>query len=237
MNLRQRIGIDVGRRLARPDYIRSADVLVLYMVAVTRDPYGGKWDPYCKYVADFQQRILGKDVSKQIVHVMSRSWMHAISLEMICRGFMVQYPDETSFHGKMPALYEWLGEFRTDRGPHFGIGYTPTGVTQDVDGAFSDDLGWVGETSGWLAVTHLGVLATAAAYLLFASGLETTRSTTATTLSLGEPATAALLGVIVIGERPPLLGWVGFALLLVALLAVATEGRSNRLAPRRTDQS
>ena len=93
------------------------------------------------------------------------------------------------------------------------------------------DLGWVEETAGWLAILHLGVLATAAAYLLFAAGLETTRSTTATTLSLGEPATAALLGVIVIGERPPPLSWLGFALLLLALLVVATEGRSNRLTP------
>ena len=32
-----------------------------------------------------------------------------------------------------------------------------------------------------------------------------------------------------VGERPPLLGWVGFALVLAALAAVATEGRSNRL--------
>ncbi len=99
----------------------------------------------------------------------------------------------------------------------------------------TDDLGWVAEPAGWLAVLHLGILATAAAYLLFATGLRTTRSTTATTLSLGEPATAALLGVLVIGERPPALGWIGFALLLLALVAVATEGRSNRLAPRRTD--
>ncbi len=97
----------------------------------------------------------------------------------------------------------------------------------------TDDLGWVGEPAGWLAVFHLGVLATAAAYLLFASGLQTTRSTTATTLSLGEPATAALLGVLVLGERPPAAGWLGFGLLLLALLAVAAEGRSNRLMPKR----
>ncbi len=97
----------------------------------------------------------------------------------------------------------------------------------------TDDLGWVAEPAGWLAVLHLGILATAVAYLLFATGLKTTQSTTATTLSLGEPATAAILGVIVIGERPPALGWAGFVLLLLALLVVATEGRSNRLVPSR----
>lgn len=98
----------------------------------------------------------------------------------------------------------------------------------------TSDLGWVGTPSGVVAVLHLGVLATAVAYLLFASGLTTTRSTTATTLTLGEPMTAALLGVVAVGERPPLLGWAGFALILVALVAVATEGRSNRLFGTRS---
>ncbi len=97
-----------------------------------------------------------------------------------------------------------------------------------------DDLGWVASTAGTITILHLGVLATAVAYLLFATGLKTTKSTTATTLSLGEPVTAALLGVIAIGERPAPLGWVGFALVLIALVAVATEGRSSRFVPNRS---
>lgn len=96
-----------------------------------------------------------------------------------------------------------------------------------------DDLGWVASPEGTSTVLYLGILATAVPYLLFATGLKTTRSTTATTLSLGEPVTATLLGVLVVGERPPLLGWIGFALVLVALGAVATEGRSNRFLPTR----
>ncbi len=96
------------------------------------------------------------------------------------------------------------------------------------------DLEWVATAGGSIVVLHLGVLATAVAYLLFATGLESTRSTTATTLTLGEPMTAALLGVVAVGERPALLGWLGFVLVLIALIAVATEGRSNRLfGPRR----
>lgn len=100
----------------------------------------------------------------------------------------------------------------------------------------TDSLGWVATPAGALTVLHLGVLATAVAYLLFAKGLETTQSTTATTLTLGEPVTAALLGVIALGERPPPLGWVGFALVLVALAAVAAEGRYYRLVPDRRRQ-
>ena len=90
------------------------------------------------------------------------------------------------------------------------------------------ELSWVGTGAGMATILHLGILATALAYLLFAAGLRATRSTTATTLTLGEPLTAALLGIAVIGERPPLLGWVGFGLVLAALSVVAAEGRSNR---------
>lgn len=92
-----------------------------------------------------------------------------------------------------------------------------------------DSLEWVATPAGAATILYLGLMATAAAYLLFAKGLETTRSTAATTLSLGEPATAAILGVIVVGERPSLLGWIGFALVLIALAAVAGEGRSHRV--------
>jgi len=96
------------------------------------------------------------------------------------------------------------------------------------------DLAWVGTGAGTATIMHLGILATALAYLVFATGLQGTRSTTATTLTLGEPLTAAILGIIVVGERPPLLGWAGFALVLAALAAAAAEGRSNRFfGPRR----
>lgn len=97
----------------------------------------------------------------------------------------------------------------------------------------TDSLAWVATVGGAVAILHLGILATAVAYLLFTTGLRTTKSTTATTLSLGEPLTAALLGVILVGERPPALAWFGFALVLGALVVVATEGWSSRLAPRR----
>lgn len=90
------------------------------------------------------------------------------------------------------------------------------------------DLGWVRTGAGMATVLHLGILATALAYLLFATGLRGTRSTTATTLTLGEPLTAAILGIAVVGERPPTLGWIGFAMVLAALAAVATEGTANR---------
>ena len=63
------------------------------------------------------------------------------------------------------------------------------------------DLRWATEPRGLLVVLHLGLIATALAYLLFARGLSTIPTAHAVTLSLAEPLTAALLGIIVLRER------------------------------------
>ncbi|MGY3677711.1 DMT family transporter [Streptomyces sp. TE33382] len=66
-------------------------------------------------------------------------------------------------------------------------------------------------------------------YVLFGWGLRHITASTATTLTLLEPAVAAVLAVLVVGERLPPLGWVGIAL-VVACLAVLTM--PSRPAPR-----
>ncbi|MCX4966781.1 DMT family transporter [Streptomyces sp. NBC_00654] len=66
-------------------------------------------------------------------------------------------------------------------------------------------------------------------YVLFGWGLRHITASTATTLTLLEPAIAAVLAVLVVGERLPPLGWVGIAL-VVACLAVLTM--PSRPAPR-----
>ncbi|MFF2507501.1 DMT family transporter [Streptomyces sp. NPDC058067] len=58
-------------------------------------------------------------------------------------------------------------------------------------------------------------------YVLFGWGLAHIPASTATTLSLLEPAVAAVLAVLVVGERLPSLGWAGIAL-VVGCLAVLT---------------
>ena len=63
-------------------------------------------------------------------------------------------------------------------------------------------------------------------YFLFGLGLARIRASTATTLSLIEPVVAAILAVIIVGERLPLSGWVGVAL-VVACLAVLTSPSSK----------
>ncbi|GLW49395.1 permease [Streptomyces sp. NBRC 14336] len=58
-------------------------------------------------------------------------------------------------------------------------------------------------------------------YVLFGWGLAHVPASTATTLTLLEPAVAAVLAVLVVGERLPLVGWAGIGL-VVACLAVLT---------------
>ncbi|MFD7292316.1 DMT family transporter [Streptomyces sp. NPDC059897] len=58
-------------------------------------------------------------------------------------------------------------------------------------------------------------------YVLFGWGLAHVPASTATTLSLLEPTVAAILAVLVVGERLPVLGWLGIGM-VVACLAVLT---------------
>jgi DME family drug/metabolite transporter len=60
-------------------------------------------------------------------------------------------------------------------------------------------------------------------YLLFGFGLARVSASTATTVTLTEPAIAAVLAVLIVGERLTSLGWMGLAAiaLVLAVLAVA----------------
>lgn len=82
---------------------------------------------------------------------------------------------------------------------------------------FLSDMTWIFKASGVAVSLHLGLAATAAAYLLFAKGLMNVSSSTAVTLSLAEPITAALLGVFLVGETLSTYSWAGLVLILTAI--------------------
>ena len=79
------------------------------------------------------------------------------------------------------------------------------------------DLSWATKPAGLLVVLHLGLVATALAYLLFAHALRTVAAVNAVTLSLAEPLTAAALGMLVLKERLTLAAIVGMLLILAGL--------------------
>jgi DME family drug/metabolite transporter len=95
---------------------------------------------------------------------------------------------------------------------------------------------WVGRDlrplagpSGVATVLWLGVVTTAIPYLLFGRGLRSLRAATVTTLTLAEPLTAALLAVVVLGERPAPIAWLGAALIVGGLAVAALPTRNQPL--------
>jgi drug/metabolite transporter, DME family len=89
------------------------------------------------------------------------------------------------------------------------------------------NISWILSFEGGLVVLHLGLIATALAYMLFGRGLKTVAISTAGTLSLVEPLTAALLGVFLLGEQLNALGFIGVSSLFLGLLILVMK-RQNR---------
>ncbi|QIN83020.1 EamA family transporter [Rubrobacter tropicus] len=88
---------------------------------------------------------------------------------------------------------------------------------------FFSDPSWVLSTAGIAVTLELGIGATALAYILFANGLSKVSVSTAATLSLAEPLTAGLLGLIILGERiSPIAVW-GMGLLVLGLLLATVK--------------
>ncbi|MFH8379760.1 DMT family transporter [Kitasatospora sp. NPDC018058] len=84
---------------------------------------------------------------------------------------------------------------------------------------------WLASARGTGVVLHLAVITTFLAYRLFGHGLRHTSAQTATTLTLAEPAVAAVLGVAALGERLPAVSWCGLAVLAGGLAFLALPGR------------
>jgi DME family drug/metabolite transporter len=92
------------------------------------------------------------------------------------------------------------------------------------------DLAWLASGAGIAMALFLGAIPTAVAYVLFARGLRSLTPGDTATLTLAEPGTATLLGVVVLGERPGAVAAIGAALVLAGLVSLARPAR--RRAPR-----
>jgi DME family drug/metabolite transporter len=88
--------------------------------------------------------------------------------------------------------------------------------------------GWMIEPGGAALIVFLGVIPTALAYLLFARGLRRLSAAETATLTLAEPLTAAVLGVVVLSERMSAPAAAGGALILGGLLVLAAPDVRRR---------
>ena len=92
--------------------------------------------------------------------------------------------------------------------------------------------GWLLTGRGLAVTAYLGLVTTAAAYLLYGYGLRTVAVPAAVTLGLAEPVVAALLGVVVLGERLGAPALAGLVLVGLAIVILTSAGaRINARAP------
>jgi drug/metabolite transporter, DME family len=88
---------------------------------------------------------------------------------------------------------------------------------------FAADTAWLGTPRGVAVALWLALVATAASYVLFATGLGRTAVAVAATLTLAEPVTAAALGMTVLAEPVRASTLVGIGLVAAGLLVLSRE--------------
>ncbi|MFC9331206.1 DMT family transporter [Kitasatospora sp. NPDC057015] len=81
----------------------------------------------------------------------------------------------------------------------------------------STGMHWLATARGAAVGLYLAMFTVYLAYRLFGYGLRHTSAAMATTLTLAEPAVAAVLGVAVLGERLPATSWCGLTVLALGL--------------------
>ncbi|MFZ0544216.1 MAG: EamA family transporter, partial [Candidatus Promineifilaceae bacterium] len=91
------------------------------------------------------------------------------------------------------------------------------------------DLSWVLTSNGLLVALHLGLIATALAYILFTRGLQGVPVSSAVTLSLAEPLTAALLGIFLLKEELSGATVLGICFILVGLFLLPMVEGSKKV--------
>jgi DME family drug/metabolite transporter len=131
--------------------------------------------------------------------------------------------------GAAYAIFSLLSKNMLERQPVelvmaavFGLGavlLAPFLITQD--------LSWLANPRGIVAILHLGLFATALAYILFGKGLRLVPLATAVTLSLAEPLTAGTLAVLLLGEKLSPQASLGILLIFSGLVVLSLPGQAN----------
>ncbi|WP_210418972.1 DMT family transporter [Pseudarthrobacter sp. NIBRBAC000502770] len=134
--------------------------------------------------------------------------------------------------GTTYALYSWTAHrlaatgvtSRAAMGSIFGLGGLLLMPVLAVTG------GPLLESWGNVSVgAYMAVVPMFAGYLLFGWGLARVGASTATGISLLETAVAAVLAVLVVGERLPAPGWLGAAVVLASLFILAPRPRPAKV--------
>lgn len=185
---------------------------------------------------------------------LSRRWMLAAALGItgattLCLSTMHNAPSQVAptiagialglVAGTTYALYSWSAHQLIGRtigraagmGAIFGLGGLALIPVLLATGA-----PLLSSTQSFTVGAYMALIPMFLGYLLFGYGLTRVNASSATTLTLAEPAIAAILAVVIVGERLDPLGWVGIAAIGAALLVLSfgpATGESNRQSTRR----
>jgi DME family drug/metabolite transporter len=100
-----------------------------------------------------------------------------------------------------------------------------TGTVMLLPALYWQHLNWLSRAPLLLGAVYAGIATLALAYALFARGVSTLGSPTAVTISLLEPLTAALLGVVFLSEHLTPAMAAGCVLILAGLVLAVTQTR------------
>jgi drug/metabolite transporter, DME family len=91
----------------------------------------------------------------------------------------------------------------------------------------TQNMAWLLQPRGLAVALHLGLVTVGVGYTLFWAGLRRVPVAMAGTLTLAEPLTAGMLGVLVLGEHLTLTAGLGIGLILVGLVVLSVVSRQS----------
>lgn len=126
--------------------------------------------------------------------------------------------------GATYAMYSWSAHRLMNRGVRraaamgavFGLGGIALMPVLLLTGA-----PLIASTQAMMVGIYMALIPMFLGYLLFGYGLARVTPSAATTLTLAEPAIAAILAVVIVGERLPVIGWAGLAGICASLLVLS----------------
>ena len=182
---------------------------------------------------------------------LGRWWMVAAGLGitgsvLLCLSKMADGPDDAGntlagmalglVAGATYACYSWCARRLMDRGigrsasmgAVFGAGGVLLLPVLLLTGA-----PLIASTQAFAVAAYMALVPMFLGYVLFGYGLARLGASTATTITLSEPAVAAILAVAIVGETLSPMGWSGLAIIGAALvvLALAPANRTGHLQP------
>ncbi|NJM29943.1 MAG: DMT family transporter [Rhizobiales bacterium] len=90
-----------------------------------------------------------------------------------------------------------------------------------------EDVSWTAIKGGALPILYVGVISSALTFTMMATAVRYIPASRASILLSSEVVFGAAAGVVLLGERLPFTGWLGAALVMLAILLIQTQRRKT----------